>query len=339
MVTFIPTPDFDLSGFNTLGLTASARYGAVITENAQVAELAQFATSHGLPLHIVGGGSNLVLRQRLNAVVGIMATRGRAAAAHVDGGTLVTAQAGEDWSEFVTWTVLQGFGGLENLAGIPGTVGAAPIQNIGAYGIEVADRLHHLTAWDTIELREQTFSRDECRFSYRQSRFKQENGRYVVLDVTFLLPDPWVPVLAYAGLDQLAGKADAATIMNRVLSLRNSKLPNWRELGNVGSFFHNPVVSTAVADAIEGVPRYPQPDGTVKLSAAWLIEACGLKGHQQGHAAVYRNHALILVNLGGATYDDIRQLAKTVTQTVHERFGIALTQEPLEFHDQVLTPP
>ena len=331
MVTIIPTPDFDLSGFNTLGLSARARYGSTITDGADVAELAAFAGAQGLPLHIIGGGSNLVLRDRLNAVVGIMATRGRSAVAHADGGTLVTAQAGEDWSEFVAWTVAEGFPGLENLAGIPGTVGAAPIQNIGAYGVEVADRLHALTAWDIVEQRERQFTRDECKFSYRQSRFKQDGGRYIVLDVTFLLPSPWVPILAYAGLDQLPADANAATIMNRVLSLRGSKLPNWRELGNVGSFFHNPVVTTEVADNIAGVPRYPQADGTVKLSAAWLIEACGLKGHQEGQAAVYRNHALILVNLGGATYDDIRQLAQTIKQAVMQRFGIALTQEPLEF--------
>lgn len=327
----IATPDFDLSGFNTLGLQTHARYGAALTERVQVGELAEFAKAEGLPLHIIGGGSNLVLRDTLDAVVGIMATRGRSAVAHPDGGTLVSAQAGEDWSEFVAWTVGEGFGGLENLAGIPGTVGAAPIQNIGAYGLEVADRLHSLTAWDIIEQRERQFSRDDCGFSYRQSRFKQDGGRYIVLDVTFLLPSPWVPILAYAGLDQLAADADAATIMARVLSLRGSKLPNWRELGNVGSFFHNPVVSTAIADTITGVPRYPQPDGTVKLSAAWLIEACGLKGHQQGQAAVYRNHALILVNLGGASYDDVRELAQTIKQTVLQRFGIALTQEPLEF--------
>ena len=329
-MTNFPTPSFDLSSFNTLGLTAHARYGGQITDRAQVAQLAQFAQAKGLPLHVIGGGSNLVLRDELDAVVGIMATRGRSSEPHADG-TLVTAQAGEDWSAFVAWTVSEGFAGLENLAGIPGTVGAAPIQNIGAYGLEVADRLYTLTAWDTVEQRERQFTRDECGFSYRQSRFKQDGGRYIVLEVTFLLPQIWVPILAYAGLDQLPADADAATIMHRVLSLRGSKLPDWRELGNVGSFFHNPVVTTKTADGIVGVSRYPQPDGTVKLSAAWLIEACDLKGHQEGQAAVYRNHALILVNLGGATYGDIRQLAQTIKQTVLQRFGIELTQEPLEF--------
>lgn len=330
-VPIIPTPDFDLSSFNTLGLIAHARYGTLITERAEVSELALFAAAQHLPLHIIGGGSNLVLRDTLDAVVGVMTTRGRTAEPHATGGTLVSAQAGEDWSEFVAWTISQGFSGLENLAGIPGTVGAAPIQNIGAYGVEVADRLHAVTVWDTLEHREQIFTREECKFSYRQSRFKQDGGRYIVLDVTFLLPAPWVPVLAYAGLDQLPADTDAATIMARVLSVRGSKLPNWREVGNVGSFFHNPVVATAIADTIAGAPRYPQPNGTVKLSAAWLIEACGLKGHQQGHAGVYRNHALILVNLGGATYADIAGLATTIKQAVHQRFGISLTQEPLEF--------
>jgi len=323
------TPDFDLSAFNTMGLKSSARFGALIASRHAVETLVGFAKSAGLPLHILGGGSNLVLHDTLDAVVGIMVTKGRRLE-RADGTTLVTAEAGEDWAEFVAWTVSQGLGGLENLAGIPGTVGAAPIQNIGAYGIELADRMQSLTAWDTLEQRERRFDNAECQFSYRQSMFKQAGGRYIVLDVTFALPDAFVPNLSYPGLDSLPADASAQAIMERVVAIRSAKLPNWRLLGNAGSFFHNPIVTPAIADSIAGGPRYPQADGRVKLSAAWLIDACGLKGHQEGRAGIYRDHALIIVNHGGATYADVSRLAGKVRRDVQDRFGVALTQEPIE---------
>lgn len=325
------TPHFDLSPFNTMGLASHAQFGASISAREQVAELALFAKSSGLPSHIIGGGSNLVLRDALETVIGIMATKGRQAGRQSGGTVLVTAQAGEDWSQFVAWTLSQGINGLENLAGIPGTVGAAPIQNIGAYGVELADRLQSVTVWDTVEHEERRFGREQCRFSYRQSMFKQSGGRFIVLDVTFALPQDWAPVLSYPGLDTLPPDADAAAIMERVLSLRRAKLPDWHVLGNAGSFFHNPVVQPEVADAIAGVPRYPQPDGRVKLSAAWLIDACGLKGHRDGQAGIYKDHALIIVNYGGATYRQISGLAATIRQAVQERFGVTLVQEPIEF--------
>lgn len=325
-------PNFDLSKLNTLGLPSRAQLGAVISERGQIGDITRLAHEAGLPLHIVGGGSNLVLREELGSVVGLMATKGRDIQRAADGTALVTAQAGEDWSEFVAWTIEQGIAGLENLAGIPGTVGAAPVQNIGAYGVELSDRLDALTVWDSVEQRERRFERDECQFSYRQSLFKRSGNRFIVLDVTFALPSSWVPVLSYPGLDSLPSDADAGTIMERVVSVRRSKLPDWHVLGNAGSFFHNPVVQPDVAEAIEGVPRYPQADGSVKLSAAWLIDACGLKGYREGPAGIYDKHALIIVNHGGATYRDVAKLASHIKQSVLDRFGIALVQEPIELH-------
>ncbi|GLQ54030.1 UDP-N-acetylmuramate dehydrogenase [Devosia nitrariae] len=324
------TPDFDLSPFNTLGLASKARYGAVISARDEIGELMAFAASAGLPLHIVGGGSNLVLRDDLEAVVGVMAIKGRTIERRDDGSALVTAKAGEDWSQFVAWTVSEGLRGLENLAGIPGTVGAAPIQNIGAYGVELAERLESLTVLDTQDGKERRFTPDECKFSYRQSLFKQLRGRFIVTEATFALPRAWAPVLTYPGLDSLPRDADASVIMERVLTLRASKLPDWRVIGNVGSFFHNPVVRPEMADAITGGPRYPQPDGTVKLSAAWLIDACGLKGHRHGQAGIYEGHALIVVNHGGATYREVSELSAKVSGAVEERFGVTLTREPIE---------
>jgi len=322
--------DFDLSGLNTLGLAARARFGARIESAEAIEELAALASGTGLPLRILGGGSNVVLREEVAAVVGFMATKGKSINQLADGSATVTAQAGEDWSEFVAWTISQGLPGLENLAGIPGTVGAAPVQNIGAYGIELADRMESLLVWDTQERRQVRLGREDCDFSYRQSMFKRSGNRFIVLEVTFALPRDWTPNLSYPGLDSLPSDADARTIMERVLEVRRAKLPNWRTLGNVGSFFHNPIVQPELAQGIAGVPRYPQRDGSVKLSAAWLIEACGFKGYRHGQAGVYDKHALILVNHGGATYGEITQLAAKIVETVRNRFGVTLIQEPIE---------
>ncbi|MEF2074782.1 UDP-N-acetylmuramate dehydrogenase [Consotaella aegiceratis] len=320
--------DYDLTGHNTFGLASRAEFGAIVAERGDVAELAEFAASRDLPLRIVGGGSNLLLRERIDGVVGLMATRGKTIAERQDGQILVTAQAGEDWPAFVEWSVGQGLGGLENLAGIPGTVGAAPVQNIGAYGVELKDRFRALTAYDLVDRQERVFEPGECGFSYRQSVFKS-TGRFVILDVTLALPEPWRPILDYRGLDDLPAGVDARAVMERVIAVRRSKLPDWRVLGNAGSFFHNPVVSLETAERIDGVPRYPQADGRVKLSAAWLIDACGLKGLRQGRAGVHDGHALILVNHGHATYDEVSGLAARIQATVRERFGVDLVQEPI----------
>lgn len=330
MVNSLIKSDFDLTGLNTMGLAARARFGAEVKSVGQLQELAAFAQEQGLPLHIIGGGSNLLPHENVDAVVGVMAMRGFAVTGDTEDSLLVTAQAGEQWSDFVRWTVGQGFCGLENLVEIPGTVGAAPIQNIGAYGLEIAERFYSLTAYDLEEGRLRVFTKDECGFAYRQSVFKQLGGRYVVVLVTLALPKPWKPVLSYAGLDKLPADVDAVTVMERVAELRGSKLPDWRLLGNAGSFFHNPIVSVEVADGIAEAPRYAQADGRVKLSAAWLIDACGLKGHRDGPVGVYDGHALILVNHGGATYRDIARLAGVVKDAVQAKFGIRLVQEPLE---------
>ncbi|RYG60103.1 MAG: UDP-N-acetylmuramate dehydrogenase [Alphaproteobacteria bacterium] len=322
--------DFALTHLNTMGLKARARFGAEVKSVVHLQALVAFAEEEGVPLRIIGGGSNLLPHEDVNAVVGVMAMRGFAVTGETEDATLVTAQAGEQWSDFVRWTVGHGLGGLENLVEIPGTVGAAPIQNIGAYGLEIADRLHSLTAYDLEEGKLRVFMRDECGFGYRQSMFKKLDGRYVVLVVTLALPKVWQPILSYAGLDSLPADVDAVTVMERVAALRASKLPDWRVLGNAGSFFHNPVVTAEAADGIAGVPRYPQADGTVKLSAAWLIDACGLKGYRDGPVGVYAGHALILVNHGGAAYRDIARLAQTIREAVRAKFAVELVQEPLE---------
>lgn len=323
-------PNFDLFAQNTMGLSSVARFGATIAHADEIPVLVERAQATGLPLHVLGGGSNCLLRAEIDAVVAIMATQGKTI--RDDGDTvLVTAQAGEDWPSFVEWTVAQGLAGLENLAGIPGTVGAAPVQNIGAYGVELDRRLHALTAYDTVEQHFRTFAPSECSFAYRTSLFKREAGRYIIADVTFALPVEWRPVLHYPGLADTPGLADAASVMNRVLALREAKLPDWRVLGNTGSFFHNPVVPAALARRIPDAPGHEQPDGRMKLSAAWLIDSCGFKGRRRGGAGVYDRHALILVNHGGATHEDIMALSREITEAVEARYGVTLMREPVEF--------
>lgn len=320
------TADFDLTGHNTLGLTSRALYGGRLRAVSQIAEAVAFARAEGLPFHLLGGGSNVVLAPEVPAVVGLMDLRGRRIEEAPEG-LRVTASAGESWDDLVRWTVAQGAGGLENLAGIPGTVGAAPIQNIGAYGVELSDVFEGLTALDTATGRLVRFARADCAFGYRTSRFKTEPGRYIVLEVSLVLPRPWRAVRSYAGLQDLPEDSDAAAIMEAVLTRRRARLPDWRVTGNAGSFFHNPVVPARLAERIPDAPAH-DVDGGIKLSAGWLLEACGFKGYRHGGAGFHEGHALVLVNHGGASFGDVRDLATQARNAVHARFGVWLEQEP-----------
>lgn len=328
-------PDFDLSARNTLALRASSRLGALITDPAMVPEVIAMAAAQGLPLRILGGGSNVVLAPSFDGITAIMAITGRRIVENTGQGVLVEVAAGEDWHQMVTWTVEQGLGGVENLAGIPGTVGAAPVQNIGAYGVEVADVLDTLVAHDRQTGSERMFAKAECAFAYRDSLFKREAGRFVVLSLRLRLPKPWTPNLGFAGLSDLGDGREVTprTVMDRVLALRGSKLPDWRITPNAGSFFQNPILPTSEAQQVlkefPTAPAFPQPDGRLKLSAGWLIEKSGLKGFKLGPAGISDRHALVVINNGGATADDIAALAAHVKQTVRQRFGVQLHEEPV----------
>lgn len=328
-------PDFDLSSRNTLALKASSRFGIVLDKPEHVPALFALARERGLKLRILGGGSNVVLAPGFDGITAIVATTGKTVVERRDDHVLVEAQAGEVWHDFVGWTVAQGFGGLENLAGIPGTVGAAPVQNIGAYGAEVADSFESLVAFDTEVGTTRTFSASDCAFAYRDSVFKREPGRYVVLSIRLRLGTPWTPNLRFAGLAELADRPDLdpRTVMDRVVAIRNSKLPDWRAVPNAGSFFQNPIVTldeaAPVLQEFPSAPNFAQPDGRTKLSAGWLIEQSGLKGFRMDRAGVSDRHALVVINLGGAVSDDIAALARHVKSTVKARFGIMLHEEPI----------
>jgi UDP-N-acetylmuramate dehydrogenase len=246
--------------------------------------------------------------------------------------------AGEDWHALVRWTLEQGWAGLENLSLIPGTVGAAPIQNIGAYGVELCQRFDSLEATAVGSGAQRVFSLQECCFGYRESIFKRSPGEWIITAVTLRLPRPWRGLTTYRELADelaLAGQASpsAAQVSEAVMKIRRRKLPDPRELGNVGSFFKNPVVASAEFDRLQtrfpGIAHHVQKDGTVKLAAAWLIEACGGKQLAVGAAAVHQQQALVLVNRGGATGAQMLALAEQIAREVMAKFGVTLEREPV----------
>lgn len=328
-------PDFDLSARNTLALRARSRYGLVVDRVDMLAPLLAHAQAAGLPLRILGGGSNVVLAQDFEGITAIIALAGRQILEQTANHVLVEAAAGETWHDLVAWTVEQGLGGLENLALIPGTAGAAPVQNIGAYGAELADFFRSLEAYDRHTGAVVQFDRAACCFAYRDSVFKQQPDRFVVLSVRLALPQDWSANLRFAGLTDLADAPGLSPrmVMDRVVALRTSKLPDWRINPNAGSFFQNPILSLEAAAPVlaefPDAPNYPQADGRTKLSAGWLIERSGLKGFRMGPVGMSERHALVVVNHGGATQADVAALAAHVKATVLGRFGVALHEEPI----------
>ena len=331
--------DFPLQPFNTFGLPARARHYLRVVDAAQLDLLRDHAPLAGAPRFVLGGGSNVLLAHDVEALVLHMAIPGRAIVGETGDAVLVRAGAGENWHGFVEYTLEQGLGGLENLSLIPGTVGAAPIQNIGAYGLEIKDVFHSLTVHDLASGERRTLTGPDCRFGYRDSIFKHPEGaNLVVLDVTFALPRAWRPNLRYAELANALAEAGIAAptprqVSDTVIAIRRRKLPDPAEIGNAGSFFKNPVVTRAhCAALLEQFPQlvhHAQPDGTEKLAAGWLIDQCGWKGRSMGAAGVYPKQALVLVNNGGASGAEVIALAQAIQQDVFERFGVRLEPEPV----------
>lgn len=249
----------------------------------------------------------------------------------------VKSGAGENWHEFVLYTLRQGWAGLENLSLIPGNVGASPMQNIGAYGVEVKDRFESLEAFETETGTVKTFDADACEFGYRESVFKRAaKDKYIILSVTFkLFKEPKLDTRYGAITDELKALGvtdpDIEDVSRAVINIRNSKLPNPAELGNAGSFFKNPVIPAAdfekLKEAHPDVPNYPAGEGFVKLAAGWLIEQAGHKGKRTGHCGMHARQALVLVNYGGATGQEIYALSAAVKKDVFEKFGVELERE------------
>ncbi|MDF2489995.1 MAG: UDP-N-acetylenolpyruvoylglucosamine reductase [Pseudomonas sp.] len=326
-----------LRPYNTFGIDVKARYFTQVRDDVEVRQALAGAAAEDVPVLVIGGGSNLLLTADVEALVLHMASRGLRVLEDDGERVVVEAEAGEPWHPFVQWCLRQGLNGLENLSLIPGTVGAAPMQNIGAYGVEIKDVFAGLTALDrhTGQLRD--FSVQECGFAYRDSLFKREAGRWLILRVRFALHRTLQAHLDYGpvrqrlleqGIEQPTGQA----ISDAICSIRREKLPDPAELGNAGSFFKNPVVGATLAERIrERYPHlvaYPQANGQVKLAAGWLIEQAGWKGYREGDAGVHRLQSLVLVNHGQATGAQLHALACKIQADIHERFGVMLEMEP-----------
>jgi UDP-N-acetylmuramate dehydrogenase len=328
-----------LKPYNTFGLPAVAQTLVRIASDADVRRVVDHPKLGRASKFTLGGGSNIILTRDMPQLVLKVEVPGMRVVEERADAWIVEAGAGENWHAFVAWTLEQGCFGLENLALIPGTVGAAPVQNIGAYGVELKDRFESLDAVDLVTGRSVTLRAPICRFGYRDSEFKHSlAGRSVITRVRFRLPRPWQPVLGYLDLqrrmaDTGIGAPDARQIFDWVCAIRRAKLPDPAALGNAGSFFKNPVVTPEQCRDIIGrdpeIVHYPLPDGTVKLAAGWMIDACGWKGKSVGQAAVYEKQALVLVNRGAAIGSEVMTLARAIQESVYGRFGIRLEPEPV----------
>ncbi|KPZ03671.1 UDP-N-acetylenolpyruvoylglucosamine reductase [Pseudomonas tremae] len=329
--------DVSLKPFNTFGVNVQAQLFAEAHSDDDVLEALAYSAEHNVPLLVIGGGSNLLLSSDVQALVLRMASRGIRIVREDCAESIVEAEAGEPWHPFVQSCLELGLAGLENLSLIPGTVGAAPMQNIGAYGVEIKDVFHSLTALDreTGELRE--FSLDDCAFGYRDSVFKHQVARWLILRVRFRLTRDARLHLEYGPVRQRLNelgieKPTPFDVSRAICAIRSEKLPDPAVLGNAGSFFKNPVISAELYIRLQaehpGVVGYPQPDGRVKLAAGWLIEQAGWKGFREGDAGVHTLQSLVLVNYGQASGLQLLNLARRIQADIAERFGVELEMEP-----------
>ena len=327
-----------LKSFNTFGIEARARYFVQCAATAEVTAAVDQAARRGWPRLVLGGGSNLLLTRDFPGLVIHMDNRGIALAEARADAFIVRAAAGESWHGLVMHTLDAGWNGLENLALIPGTVGAAPLQNIGAYGVELESVFESLDALDTRTGAVVTLKREACGFAYRDSIFKGvARERYVILEVSLRLPRNQPPAIGYADLRAWfarlgIGQPDAREVCAAVVAIRRAKLPDPAVAGNAGSFFKNPLVAADKFAALKvfypDLVGYAQADGAVKLAAGWLIDHAGWKGRTLGGAAVSQTQALVLVNRGGAAAADVLALAQAIQADIRARFGVELIPEP-----------
>ncbi|QLL23190.1 UDP-N-acetylmuramate dehydrogenase [Actinobacteria bacterium IMCC25003] len=328
----------DLRDYTSLRVGGPAKKFVEVGTESEI--IAAIEAAGDTPILIIGGGTNILVADTgFEGTVIRITSHSMQSEIDACSGATLTIGAGENWDEFVATTLERGFAGLETLSGIPGTVGAAPIQNIGAYGHEVSEFITRVRTYDRQAKSLKTFTNSECEFSYRNSHFKAHPGRYVVLDVQFnLRQGEMTTAITYAELAKKLGievgeKAPIAATRTAVLELRGAKgmllNPSDRDSWSAGSFFTNPIVSKEIAAQLpEGAPQWPTSDGMIKTSAAWLIENSGVhKGDSHGGARVSTKHVLALTNAGNATATDIAELAKSAQKSVFEKFGITLEAE------------
>lgn len=325
-----------LKNLNTFGIDVSAKQYIVINTEAELKHILK--RFYAEELFILSGGSNMLLTKNISATVLHIQISGIHVIKENNDNVIIEAKAGENWHAFVQWCIAKDYGGYENLSLIPGYVGTSPIQNIGAYGVELKDHFLSCKAIHKQTLEEKTFTKEECKFGYRDSVFKQAyKNQYIITSVRFKLTKRKHKLKTDYGAiqNQLSSKGiESPTIQdisNAVIEIRQSKLPDPRKIGNSGSFFKNPVVSASFFKKLtrenNGMPFYELTDGQYKIPAGWMIEKSGFKGYTLGDAGVHKNQALVLVNYGNATGKEIHDLAKTIQYKILQEFGIHLEAE------------
>lgn len=331
--------NINLKPYNTLALDSVAEYFVEINSRRNLQDAFDYARKHQLNTLILSGGSNVLLPEKINALVMKMNIQGIELTDENDEFVCLKVEAGQVWHDFVCYTTQQGYYGLQNLALIPGLVGASPVQNIGAYGVEVGDFIDYVEVYDTATNMIGYLSKEDCQFAYRDSIFKRQAGRFVIISVYFrLLKQPnWV--LDYGDLKRAVGDdLSAENVQQQIINIRQSKLPDPKQLANVGSFFKNPIITQQnFVDILANypqIPHYPQANGDVKLAAGWLIEQAGWKGKRLGQVGMYERQALVLVNYADATLSDVQQTYHQVQQDVWQKFAVHLEPEPVLFNTQ-----
>ncbi len=328
--------DISLKPYNTFGIDVKARY---FIEINSIDELRQALLIENFPNRLIlGGGSNMLLTRDIEQLVLYINIRGVRVLWENEEKVALKVMAGENWHDFVIWCLERGFGGLENLSLIPGNVGTAPIQNIGAYGVELKDVFESCEAMSVNDQRLKKFTKEECQFGYRDSFFKnQGKGQYVITSVNLILTKKDHNInTSYGAIEAQLNRSGTKNptirdVSDAVIAIRKSKLPDPAEIGNSGSFFKNPVISAERFNSLSAqypeLPSYKNKQGTYKIPAGWLIEKCGYKGKRFGDAGVHENQALVLVNYGGASGSELLDLAKNIQSDVEATFGIELVPE------------
>ena len=328
-------PNLGLKHRNTFGFDAKAELAYEITAPEQIPGVISEVSNQKLAWRVLGGGSNVILPSILPGATLLMNITGQEIIAADAEASFLAVGGGVNWHELVTWTLENDLPGFENLALIPGTVGAAPIQNIGAYGVEIADFIDRIEAFDAKDHAFVTLSKDACHFAYRDSYFKQNPNRFIVTKVVFRIPKTWQARIHYADLaKQFSEHSNPSPedIFLAVCTIRTHKLPDPKVIGNAGSFFQNPIIPNEQYETLlknhADLVSYPDAAGKRKLAAGWLIDQCGFKGQTMGSVGVYQSQALVLVNHGGGTAQDILGLAKCIQEKVRKEFGVSLEIEP-----------
>ncbi|KAA8735328.1 UDP-N-acetylmuramate dehydrogenase [Acinetobacter qingfengensis] len=328
---------FDLTALNTLALYSQTSDYVRIDAIDQIEDVVQYAKQHQLNIFILSGGSNVLLPEKFQSLTVHMLNQGKEIVSEDDDFVVIKVQAGEIWHDFVCDCCAKGYHGLENLALIPGRVGAAPIQNIGAYGVEAGEFIEHIWAYDLQQQQHVNFTADQCQFAYRDSIFKQQAGRYLIYALSFRLRKQADLKLNYADVAKRVGDTPTAEkLLNTIVKIRSEKLPQPALYPNAGSFFKNPILSalefTTFIQKHPNAPHYLQADGSVKVAAGWLIDQAGWKGKKLGQVGMFERQALVLVNYGQANLQDVQRTYQTIQTEIFQKFAIVLQPEPVQIN-------